>query len=114
MEVVGSALCYHANDGSRCPAVFGRELVRDHPEFLDDLRVVQNLLSPGRSRVIRILTVDDEAVAASTRAIRREVCPGCEHLVTAIELAYTRSRQGKSEDVTESASTCRGQRRKVG
>src|SRR5215470_16311731 len=116
MEVVRSTLGHQAHHRSRRPAVFGRELIGDQTELLNDFWIVHHLLSPGDTGIVRVLAVNHEAVAANTRAIHREVCARCEYLVPTIELTDSRSRKGKSENVSEPAvaAAWRRQNREVG
>src|SRR5713226_644928 len=113
MEDVRSALGDQVHHRSRCPAVFGRELVRDQSEFLNDFWVVQHLLSSSNSGVIGVLTVNHEVVATRTRTVHGEVRARCKDLVSAVELTDSRGPEGKSESVSETA-TRRRQGRKVG
>src|SRR5215475_5174488 len=98
MELVRSALGDQAHHRPCGPTVFGRELIRDQTELLNDFRIVHHLLSPGNSRVVGVLTVNHEVVATRTSAICGEVGTTCKCLVSVVELADSRSAKGKSKN----------------
>ena len=85
-ELIGAALGRDIHDRAGGPAELGRELVRDQPHFLHDVRVVDLLLTAGDARIVAVLAVDHEVVRANAHAVRREIRPGCEDRLAAPEL----------------------------
>jgi hypothetical protein len=89
----------HVHDGSGGAPEFRRELIRDQPELLNGIGVIELLLPAGDTRIVAVLAVDHEVVRAQSHAVRREVRPGRELGLAAAKLTHPRRGQRDGKDV---------------
>ena len=104
VHVVGPALGGHVDDRSRGSAVFGRELIGDHPELLNGIRIVPLHLHAGNVGVINVLPVNREVVRTEPRAVHRIIGAVAESRIALIDLAHAGNRESETEHVAETAT----------
>ena len=104
MQLVGAVLGHNVHDRARGPPILRQKLVREQVELLDHVGIVHDLLPPGHARIIGVLAVDHEVIAARAHPVRRKVRPVGENRVSAVELAHARRGKRIPKDIAKTAA----------
>ena len=115
MKCIGATLRDHVDHRTRGAAVLRRELVGDHAHLLNDVGVVDRLVTVVRVWIVVVLPVDHEVVRPQAHAVRREaraVLAG-ELGLPARQLGDARRGEGQREHVAAGANGQLGHARSI-
>ena len=100
VQRVGAALGDNAHHAARRATVLGGELVRNHAELADRIRIIDLLQQSADGGRIRIRTVNNEVIRTGAHTIHGERdATGRESGVTAGKLADAGHRKRRVQDV---------------
>ena len=107
MIIVRAALGHRIEDGAAVAPIFGRELIGDEPDLLNQVGIVERHGGAGLPEIVVVLAVDHEIIRTDAPTIGREAdARGRLHpaarkgLLSRAQLAHARRRERNVIDVT--------------